>query len=339
MERVVQAAAAAGYQRNLLAGTVMSHQRRSRGLDFRGVIGVLDLFPASRSPCAQEFAHAVLIGIDERANAMGFKAERFVVGENGITLKRLGTILFIRGVQALVILPAAELPDSADLTWHRYAVVYVDHFIDRPVLHSVCSDHYRSMVALLHETHHRGYRRPGLILEDSTDERKYSHWEAAFLALQKSFPGIVEVPPLRVVATNKSKFREWFEAYNPDVVLDHVGAALDWMRRSGARVPETGYVCLNSTRSPQGSARLDLRPVQIGARAAELVAAQLLHNKMGIPEQPSLTSMPAHFIDGCSLPFRNSEHGKVDVCAGTNKRMNLPTAQRSGVPSLSRRSK
>jgi len=312
IERVVKAAAAAGYRRNLLAGTVMSHQRRSCGVDFRGVIGVIDLFPASRAPCAQEFAHAVLVGIEERANAMGFKAERFVVGEGAMTLKRLDSILFIRGVQALVILPVAELPGSSDVTWHRYAAVYVDQFIDRPVLHSVCSDHYRCMIALLHETHHRGYRRPGLILEDSHDARLYFHWERAFRALQRSFPGVAEVPSLRVGSLNGGKFREWFKLYQPDVVLDQFGTALEWMQRTGAHVPEThGYVSLNSIRSPLGSARLDLRPVQIGARAAELVSAQLLHNKMGRPEQPSLTTLPAHFIEGCTLPSRNSKERKA----------------------------
>lgn len=302
VERVVKVAEAAGYRRNPLAGTVMSHQRRSRGHDFRGVIGVVDFYPANRSPWAQEFAHAVLVGIEERATAMGFKAERFVVDENGITLKRLDSILFMRGVQALVILAAAELPDASALKWHRYAVVHVEHSSERPVLHSVGSDHYRSMSSLLRELHLRGYRRPGLILQELPDVRPKCPMEDAFLFLRESFSDFAEVPPLRVVASNKRSFRGWFEANKPDVVIDLSGAALEWMLQGGARVPEVnGYTCLNPIRSPQGSARFDLRPVQIGARAAELAAAQLVQNILGRPEQPSLTTLPAHFFEGSTL--------------------------------------
>jgi LacI family transcriptional regulator len=75
------------------------------------------------------------------------------------------------------------------------------------------------------------------------------------------------------------------------------------MRHAGARVPKThGFVCLNSLRpTTEPCAALDFQPAQIGARAAELVIGQLLHNELGIPVQPSLTTIPARFIEGPTL--------------------------------------
>ena len=308
IKRVIAAAEAAGYQRNPLTGTVMSLLRRSGGQDFRGVIAAIDFVPTNRSPHAQRYSDAVVAGINERASELGFKVERFEVGPQGMHLKRLDTILHTRGIQALIILPAVGFPDLSELHWNRYTAVYADYFIDRPALHCVCSDHYRSMVALLHEVHRRGYRRPGLYIEIALDERLQFRWEGAFVALQKYLPDITEVPPLRVGKLTEKDFLAWFERYQPDVVFGHDGDAVEWMRRAGAKVPEThGYVCLNSLRAPRGSACLDLQSGQLGARAAELVTAQLLHNELGVPMQPSLTTIPAKMIEGISLPAKKPE--------------------------------
>ncbi|WP_221033201.1 LacI family DNA-binding transcriptional regulator [Actomonas aquatica] len=308
IKRVLAAADAAGYQRNPLTGTVMSLLRRSGGQDFRGVIGAVDFVPTNRTRHAQRYADAVVTGINLRANELGFKVERFEVGPNGMHLKRLDTILHTRGIQALVILPAVGFPDLSDLNWNRYTAVYADYYIDRPALHCVCSDHYRSMVALLHEVHRRGYRRPGLYMDIFLDERLQFRWEGAFVALQKYLPDIAEVPPLRVQSLNRKNFLEWFNRYQPDVVFGHDGDVLAWMREDGAKVPETtGYVSLNSLRAPEGSACLDLQSGQLGARAAELVTAQLLHNELGIPAQPSLTTISALLVEGHTLPSKKPE--------------------------------
>lgn len=303
IQRVIAAATAAGYQRNPLTGTVMSLLRRSGGQEFRGVIGVIDFVPEGRSLHAQRYSDAVVAGINARAEELGFKAERFEVGPNGMHLKRLDTILHTRGIQALIILPAVGFPDLSALSWNRYTAVYADYFIDRPGLHCVCSDHYRSMVALLHEVHRRGYRRPGLFMEIPLDERLQFRWEGAFVALQKYLPDITEVPPLRAATITQDAFTAWFKTYNPDVVFGHESEALSWMRKAGASVPEThAYVCLNSLRAPRNSACLDLQTGRLGARAAELVTAQLLHNELGVPSQPSLTTIPALMLEGDSLP-------------------------------------
>lgn len=307
IDRVLVAAKEAGYKHNPLTGTVMSLLRRSDGQDFRGMIGVLDFIPENRSDHAQRYSDTVHEGIVKRAEQLGFKAERFEIGPNGMHLKRLDTILHTRGIQALVVLPVVGFPDLTELNWDRYTAVYADYFIDRPSLHCVCSDHYRSMVALLQETHRRGYRRPGLYIEIALDERLQFRWEGAFVALQKYLPDITEVPPLRVTSFSREAFLQWFTQYQPDVVFCHQAEALDWMIEAGARVPEThGFVCLNSLRAPADCASLDFQSGELGSRATDLVTSQLLHNEMGVPSQPSLTTIPALLCEGRTLPARKS---------------------------------
>ena len=300
--RVREAAKAAGYERNPLTGAVMSLLRRSRGQQFRGVLAAIEVVDAVRSPHAIRYNQSVLSGVSERANELGFKIERFEIGAQGVRLNRLDTILHTRGIQGLVILPASGFPDLSSLSWERYTAVYADYFIDHPPLHCVCSDHYRSMVSLLQDLHARGYRRPGLFMEITHDERLHFRWEGAFLALQKYLPQTKPVPALRLTSISRSDFVTWFKKYDPDVVLDHFPEAMAWMKACGARIPKThAFVCLNSLRSADDCAALDLQSPQLGARAAELVIGQLLHNEFGVPEQPSLTTLVAKLIEGPTL--------------------------------------
>lgn len=303
IDRVRAAAAAAGYERNPLTGTVMSMLRRSGRQEFRGVIATVELVPENRSKHVIKYRDAVIAGIHQRADELGFKVVNFEVGPNGMHLRRLDTILHTRGIQALIVLPASGFPDLSELNWSRYTAVYTDYFIDRPGLHCVCSDHYRSMAALLQELHRRGYRRPGLYMEIPLDERLQFRWEGAFVALQKYLPDITEVPPLRLHTVTRDEFLVWFKQHDPDVVIGHASEALTWMEEAGAQIPDThAHVCLNTLLSRPGCASLDLQTGQLGARAAELVTAQLLQNELGAPVQPSLTSIPAKLIEGKTLP-------------------------------------
>lgn len=303
MKRVREAADAAGYKHNPLTGAVMSQLRRSRGQQFRGVIAAIELAHPDREPQALRYGDAVKAGINRRASELGFKVENFDISPDQLRLNRLDTILHARGIQGLVLLPAAGFPDLTELSWHRYTAVYTDYLIDHPPLHCVCADHYRSMVNLLHDLHRRGYRRPGLFMEIPIDERLQFRWEGAYLAMQKYLSDITEVPPLRHTGVSEPLFEKWFRKYNPDVVLGHFPQAIDWMKACGASVPEThAFVCLNSLRTNGECAALELPASQLGARATELVIGQLLHNEFGIPSEPSLTTLPVRLIEGPTLP-------------------------------------
>lgn len=300
--RVRAAAKAAGYERNPLTGAVMSQLRRSRGQQFRGVLAVVEIIAEGHSALAVRYNDALMSGIAARADDLGFKVERFVVGPQGLSLPRLDTILHTRGIQGLILLPAVGFPDLSALSWNRYTAVYADYFIDHPPLHCVCCDHYRSMIALLQELHARGYRRPGLFMEISLDERLQYRWEGAFLALQKYLPDITQVPALPVRELSRDAFEAWFRRYNPDVVLGHFPEVMDWMKACGAKLPKThAFVCLNSLRTSGNCAAVDFQVPLLGGRACELVIGQLLHNEFGVPSQPSLTTILGRLIEGPSL--------------------------------------
>jgi LacI family transcriptional regulator len=300
-QRVKKAALAAGYRHNPLAGTLMSELRRSRGSTFHGVLSAVDLEESSREPHGP-FHQELVRGMRARALELGFKLEQFVVGRSGLTMPRLDRILKSRGIHGIVLLPTWYKPDYSQLDWTRYAGVYTDYSIQQPALHCICCNHYVSMMQTLERLAARGYRRPGLFLERGRNERLQHRWGAAFLAFQHSQPDIEPVPLQIVREIRHDAFEPWFRHFKPDVVISHSTVPLDWMENCGARVPEEhGYVCLNLLFKARPSAGLDLQPGELGARATELVIAQLQRNERGLPKWPTITTTPARWIDGPTL--------------------------------------
>ena len=302
MERVRHAAMAAGYRCNPLAASLMSELRRSRGRTFRGVLAAIDVEECRRPEHASSFHAELVAGASDRASALGFKLERFVVGEHGVSINRLDSILKSRGIHGVLLLPVWADPDFSKLDWSRYAGVYTDNIIERPALHSICADTYRSLLSGLNLLHDRGYRRPGLFVQRQQDERLQHRWTASFQAFHEARKHLVHIPPLVFDQLDESSFRRWFEQHNPDVVFGHATEAVAWMERSGARVPEThGFASLNTAMRGQPCAGLDLLPREIGARGVELVIAQLQQNERGLPSWPTSTMIQGRWVEGPTL--------------------------------------
>ncbi|BET67922.1 hypothetical protein ASA1KI_28400 [Opitutales bacterium ASA1] len=297
--RVREAAERLGYKINPLASTMMSELRRSRAGIFRGVLATIVMDEEARPKHARVFFKELVTGARERATGLGFSLETFHVGDHALEQPRLDDILQARGIRGALLLPVWDDPDFTGMDWSHYAGIYTDYSIQHPGLHAVCCDHYRTMTSALKALHARGYRRPGLFLDMHQDERLDHRWEGAFLAFQHNTPGLEHVPPLVKDKIDATSFTRWFEEHRPDVVLGHHPEAIDWMKKSGAKLPEThAFACLNLAAADRPCAGLDLRPRLIGARAVELLIGQIQRNEVGIPKTPSLTCIPGSWTDG-----------------------------------------
>jgi DNA-binding LacI/PurR family transcriptional regulator len=301
-ERVRKAAEAMGYRRNPLAASLMSELRRSRGTTFRGVLAAVDLEEPGRPPHSGAYHAELVQGASERAVSLGFKLEKFAVGEHGVSQPRLDSILKSRGIHGVILLPAWQTPDFSTLDWSHYAGVYTDNIIERPALHSICSDQYRSLISALHRLREAGYQRPGVFVQRHQDERLQHRWTAAFRSFHESVGTANMIPPLVMDTLSPSEFTAWFRKYNPDVVLGHHSEAIDWMESCGARVPIThGFATLNASMRDRPCAGLDLQAKEIGARAVELVIAQLQRNERGLPPWPTSTTILGRWVDGPTI--------------------------------------
>ena len=299
-ERVLAAAEAVGYRPNPLAGAIMSEMRRSRMDTFRGVLAILDIDgPENRPAAAVRYHTEVTGGARSRAEELGFKTDMFVLGNGGMSLARLDTILRSRGIRGLLVLPVREVPDLTGLDLNHLAAVYTDYVMKDPVLHSVCPDHYMAMMNLIPRLRALGYSRLGLALSRKHDERLLYHWQAAFSVCVAHQAGHTKIPPLIADEITREAFMRWFKKEKPDLVMCHHAEVIPWMESCGASVPEThGFCSLNVNVNIVPCAGLDFHPRLIGALAIELLTGQLLRNDCGAPKIASITTIPPIWVDG-----------------------------------------
>lgn len=299
--RVRRVAEKLGYVRNPLAGAIMSELRRSRGKKtFRGVLAVLDLDgPSGRNAGGVRYHRELARGAVERAKELGFAADLIVAEQARVPVGRVDSILHARGVSGVFLLPVRSLPDLTRLGWGSLSAIYADYLIERPGLHSVFADHYRAMLTAMEHIRALGYRRPGLVLNTAHNARLLHRWEAAFASYMAHNDDLEKVPPLIMWPSNETLFTEWFRATKCDVVLSHNPDVLPWMRKLGARVPEThGFCALNVLNYEEPCAGLDLRPHNLGVRGMELLIGMVLRNERGVPEEPMSVALPVKWADG-----------------------------------------
>lgn len=304
-KRVQAAAEAAGYRVNPLASSILSEVRRTRLSAFHGVLAVVSLEEPTRPRFTGPYWRDLLKGASERASELGFKLERFLVEEQGISVHRLNTILQSRGIRGVLIMPAWRRPDFSHLDWKNFTGVYTDYLIDAPALHSVCPDHPRAMMTAIANLSELGYRRPGLVLQAQESLRLQHRWAGAFYAAVNLSDTFTPLPPLVVPELTQSAFCAWFRQHRPDVVVGHRAELVEWMRTCGANVPEThGFCCLNVSLNSAPCAGIDQQPYHVGVRGIETVVSQLHRNEYGIPDVPCNITVPSRWVNGPTLPRR-----------------------------------
>lgn len=321
VKRVRDLARKLGYEVNPLTATVLAEVRRTKASSFRGAIATLDLYEPTHWPHGP-FPQQLVAGARERAAEMGFSIEEFVAGSPSLSLARFEGILRSRGIRGIIVLPSWNPPDLSTLAWSGYAGIYTDSVTSMPALHSVCPDHYGSMLQLLERLQERGYRRPGLIMEQGRDRRIQHRQTSAFAAFQRHHPEIVAVPVLFTpgVPRLEEDFRPWLKQHRPDVVLSHFAETRDWITGSASAARERpGFVLLNVIeRGDVACAALDLQPRVLGARAVELLVGQLLRNELAVPEWPSRNMILAKWVEGPTVraPAKSEAGGKSRRRAG-----------------------
>lgn len=300
-KKIRAAAEAQGYKRNPMVGALMSAMRRSQGSTLKGVLAVAELLEPER-PEHGPFHRELVAGCRACAEELGFNIEVFQVGPGKLTPERLSGILKARGIRGLVLLPAWHAPDFSRFDWDWFAGVYTDYITEHPTLNSVCCDHYRSLLELLHRLQELGYQRPGLFMEKERDERLHSRISAALAAFQAKQKPEARVPLLLPAEISRQAFTRWLTRHGPDVILSHHPVVLEWIHEEGLEVPgDLGFVSLNQTKTNRRCAALDLRPRLIGRAAVETLIAQVQRQVWGLPRFPTNTTVLGEFVEGQTL--------------------------------------
>lgn len=287
--RELQALAKAlGYRPNPLVSALMArlHSRRRRNDPYH--IAWIDLWPDDEEAAQTTDFRRMLRGARERAETLGYKIEVHRAARDGTSPERLHGILVSRSQWGLIIPPVPKEYSSYPLPLDGLTGVTIGTSLHHPAMHRVASNLFQGSQLACRMLRARGYRRIGLALSPSMNERVERKWLAAFLAEQAEWPSRERIPPVHPSEDDEKGFVAWWRRHTPEVVLLAESFIDAWVARlSGHRSKKIASTWLRRIETMRRNTfAIDTRPDRMGAAAVELVVGQIHRNERGCPPIP-----------------------------------------------------
>jgi len=307
-KRVRRLAEKMGYRADANVVAIMSHLRKPRAVRQQACFGVISFYPQEHPWEASPHLQRIYAGMNERADALGYRLEPVWLRAPAMTYRRAREILDTRGIEGLLCFGSPELEEEFPLELAHYAVVAIGVSIRTP-LHRITSRFYFDMVTALNRVHALGYRRPGLVIGTYEEARSAHMHSGAYLSwCERQLGAGCALPILRVSTVEKQPLTEWLGKNAPDVIvfvhlpeaIPQLRAALKEQRR---RVPaELGVAVLSHLVQGTGFSGLQQNQRLMGAWAVEMLAARIANRDLGLPTHPRIEMVESEWIDGGSLP-------------------------------------
>ncbi len=241
-------------------------------------------------------------GAEAKALELGFKLEHFWMREPGLTHGRLSGILRARGIGGLVIAShVREIDTHLDFDWARFGAVKIDYFPHEPKLHNVTNHHLQIIRLAMQKAMAAGYRRIGCVMDEGWDITVDRLWSAGFLWEQQGLPASARIPIL--LLPSREPLDSWIRKHRPEVLLTKTDFVASALRDMGLKIPgDIALIDLFLDDETGKVAGVRQNYSAVGEAAIELLAAQIQHNKLGVPEIPTTTYVEGSWVAGASCP-------------------------------------
>lgn len=307
-ERVRKLAAERGYVPNARLSELMGEVRRSGSPTYQATLGAFSLYP-DEEPWLRpnrEYLQTLLRSATAAAASHGYHLEYFWYKAPGLTPARFRSILQARGITGVFCLGSLEPDEPYPRELADFALTTFGASIPGN-LHRV-SSHFASDARLLFgEVLKRGYQRPGLAIEIHGDRRTDYAYSAMYLSvLERHFPR-PHPPVLRDDNWNPKRFAQWFDQYQPDVIVlhqssDYVRGVDQFLRERRLRVPrDVGLALLDKNPDPKRFTGVCQNMVLMGQTAIEMLIGRILLRDFSLPQNPKVELVCGTWNEGASL--------------------------------------
>lgn len=304
--KVLAAAKKLGYQPDPHIARLMEKVRSHRTGGMRSVLAVVrDDLPEDELHGAA-YNYVNVEDIRRRAAQSGYAVEEFWLGRDGLKPARLTGILQARGIEGIIVSPQSSRHSSAKLDYKRFASATFGYGMTSPQLHRASTNMTDGILKAAALLERRGYRRIGVAVSQWVDARADHTYSGAVLHYQQGVRLKNRVPlllfPHNALELNRQVFCEWIKTYEPDVVISFHAQVPQWLRELGLRIPDdVGFVVHDWLPEMTAFAGIDHRRPHVAAAAVDMVARQLHHNELGVPEVPRQVLIPPAWRDGPSI--------------------------------------
>ena len=294
-DRISALARRLGYQPNPFVSALMRSRRCGQPLTSRPILAFVCTADRADGWRNSPFATFRLMreGARERAARYGYQPQEFWLHEASMTPARFSHMLYTRGIEGILLGPSVDGAPPPALEWGYFSAVRIGMPLSAPTTPTICNDNFLASVTLIEECHRRGYRRPGLVLEQAQNLRLQRRWEGGYYSGRLDFPGLALLRPLLFDEWPALPvFKRWLRQEKPDVIITSIPDRLHpYLRTLGCRVPEDiGLAHLACSEHGSIYSGIYQNGRLIGATAIDVLVGLVEHHEKGLPAQ-AVTSM------------------------------------------------
>lgn len=299
--KVQAAARSLSYQPNPALAKAFSQMRRPQTRTYRESLAFIIEWPTPEGPEYQKKVHAAA---SERATALGYKLESFVLSGKPSDHRRLDRVLLARGIRGVIIIPRLGLVrPRLYLDWKHLAAVEIGRTLSFPRnLHHVETGDYHKVIEALHMLKRAGYRRIGMAIEPMHIQQHSGIYHAVYLLQQSKLPAQRRIPLLSTYGPwNEKTFQKWMRKYKPDILYVHYAPTIfRWLKNMNLKVPEdVSIFCVNVENTEYSGLRRDY--AGMGRAAVDMVSLLLENNTLGLVINPRCWQVDEFWEPGKTL--------------------------------------
>lgn len=307
--RLRRIADAMGYRPNVLVSALMTQVRLRHPRGTSEVIGLLTGGPTADNWRRHSAAVGFYEGARRRAEDLGLRVEPFWLGPDGQKTAEVCRMLRARSIRGNLIVPFPVPTYPQQLDWAQLVCVAFGYAFPAQPLHRATHHHFRGSLTAVENLARLGYRRIGLMLEESENNRVGYAWLGGYLAGRQMAGRPALSPLFTSPRSDPTEIRRWLDRERPDAVIGFGPRQVFALEAAGCRIPaDVAFAALDVQQ-----ARLEARPEVsgidqnlplIGATAVDILAGRLYHNEQGLPQRPVLSMVEGFWTPGTTAPSR-----------------------------------
>jgi LacI family transcriptional regulator len=308
-KKVLKVAKELGYEPDPDVARLLSHIRVKKPASMKACLALLTSGATSQDWKLYATERKYVEGAHARATEYGYHIEEFWMNEPGMTLSRLGNIIWSRGIEGVIIAPlqsrlSGTAPRSIRLDFNLFSAVEISETVEWPDLDRAVHDQYTSMLKALDELSGLNYKTIGLVLEEALDLRVNGKWTAAYLRYRSQWGAKRLPPPLILDSPRQPAFDRWFDRYRPNAIISVDRFGLHLLIEKGLDVPgEVGYASLDvdgDANEYTDVSGIDQNSEIVGAAAVDMLVGAIHRGHRGIPVHPLRTEVEGSWKPGKS---------------------------------------
>lgn len=308
-ERVLGIARELGYTPDPMLSALAMYRSERRDKVFQGtlawLVNVVDGFDWKQGPYYVSYC----AGATQRAGYHGYQLEHFYLEPKQVSPARLGSILHARNITGVLLCPQGRPDTEMDFAWRDFSAVTFGYSLGSPLLHTVASAHFLNTKHVMRELAARGYRRPGLVINRTLDQRCGSNVHAGFLIEQELHPQFARIAPfldydqIRFDAPAFArKLADYIRSERLDALVTADYQLLNILDLAGLSAPRDIGVAGLSLPAPAGRMSGVVEDSEkIGAIAVDILAGMIQRGERGVPPTPIRTHLEGTWYEAETL--------------------------------------